>query len=106
MTIQIKAIEQLFHVVVFVFDVCKIKITIWLLFSVLKLDGRKAGLTLSLPESNLESINVILPFDSVDETLVCVTIQMKAIEQYFQVVLSVFDNFAKLYSRFFPQFCT
>ena len=31
-----------------------------------------------------------------------VTIQMKAIEQYFQVVLFVFDNFAKLNSRFFP----
>ena len=33
---------------------------------------RKAKvLTFSLPESNLESINVILTFKSVDETLVC-----------------------------------
>jgi len=30
---------------------------------------------------------VVLTFKSVDETLVCVTIQMKAIEQYFHVVL-------------------
>ena len=28
-------------------------------------------LTLSLPESNLESINVVVPFESVDKTLVC-----------------------------------
>ena len=28
-------------------------------------------LTLSLPESNLESINVVVSFESVDETLVC-----------------------------------
>ena len=31
---------------------------------------------------------------------------MKAIEQYFQVVLFVFDNFAKWNSRFFPLFWT
>ena len=33
-----------------------------------------------------------VPFESVDETLVhtCVTIQMKAIEQYFQEVLFIF----------------
>ena len=31
---------------------------------------------------------------------------MKAIEQYFQVVLFVFENFAKWNSRFFPQFWT
>ena len=29
------------------------------------------ALTLSLPESNLESINVAVPVESVDETLVC-----------------------------------
>ena len=29
------------------------------------------SLTLLLPESNLESINVAVPFDSVDESLVC-----------------------------------
>ena len=40
----------------------------------------QVNLTLSLPESNLESINVLLTFKSVDKTLVCVTIQMKAIE--------------------------
>ena len=28
-------------------------------------------LTLSLPESNLESIKVVVPVESVDETLVC-----------------------------------
>ena len=28
-------------------------------------------LTLSLPESNQESMNVVLTFESVDETLVC-----------------------------------
>ena len=28
-------------------------------------------LTLSLPESNRGSINVVVPFESVDETLVC-----------------------------------
>ena len=33
----------------------------------------------------------------------CVTIQMEAIEQYFQVVLFVLDNFSKLNSRYFPQ---
>ena len=33
-----------------------------------------------------ESINMILTFKSVDETVVCVTIQIKAIEQYFHVV--------------------
>ena len=32
---------------------------------------------------------VVLTFKSVDETLVCVTIQMKAIEQYFHVVLFI-----------------
>ena len=30
-----------------------------------------ANLTLSLPESNLELINMVLTFQSVDETLVC-----------------------------------
>ena len=40
-------------------------------------------LTLSLPESNLESINVVVPFESVDETLVC----DHSIESYW-VVLS------------------
>ena len=34
--------------------------------------------------------------------LQCVTIQMKAIEQCFHVMLFVFDNFAKLNSRFLP----
>ena len=35
----------------------------------------------------------------------CVTIQMKAIEQYFYVVLFVFDNFAKLkFNIFFLSF--
>ena len=29
------------------------------------------SLTLSLPESNLKSINVVVPFESADETLVC-----------------------------------
>ena len=28
-------------------------------------------MTLSLPESNLDSINVVLTFESVDKTLVC-----------------------------------
>ena len=60
----------------------------------------KEGITvliLSLPaaESNLESINVVVPFESADETLMCVTIQMKATEQYFQVVQFVFGNVAK-----------
>ena len=32
---------------------------------------------------------VALTFKSVDETLVCVTIQMKATEQYFHVVLFI-----------------
>ena len=32
---------------------------------------------------------VVLPFMSVDETLVCVTVQMKANEQYFHVVLFI-----------------
>ena len=35
------------------------------------------------------SIKVILTFKSVDKTLVCVAIQMKAIEQYFHVVLLI-----------------
>ena len=30
---------------------------------------------------------MVVPFESVDETLVCVTIEMKAIEQCFHVVL-------------------
>ena len=37
----------------------------------IKLDVTSRDLTLSLPESNLESINVVLTFKSVDETLVC-----------------------------------
>ena len=32
---------------------------------------------------------VVVSLKSVDETLVCVTIQMKAIEQYFHVVLFI-----------------
>ena len=32
---------------------------------------------------------VVLTFKSVDETLVCVTIQMKASEQYFRVLLFI-----------------
>ena len=32
---------------------------------------------------------VVLTFKSVDETLVCVTIQMKAIEKYFHVVMFI-----------------
>ena len=32
------------------------------------------------------------------------TIQMKAIEQYFHVVLFIVDNFAKRFSIFFTQF--
>ena len=32
---------------------------------------------------------VVLTFESVDETLDCVTIQMNAIEQYFHVVLFI-----------------
>ena len=32
---------------------------------------------------------MVVTFESVDETLVCVTIQIKAIEQYFHVVLFV-----------------
>ena len=35
------------------------------------LRGIKSRLTLSLPKSNLESINVVLTFTFVDETLVC-----------------------------------
>ena len=49
-------------------------------------------LTLSLPESNLESINVVVLL-SLWMKPQCVTIQIKAIEQYFQVVLFAFDNF-------------
>ena len=63
----------------------------------------KVALTLSLPESNLESINVAVPFESVDRTPVC-DIQMKAIEQYVQVsawyCLFSCDNFANRNSRF------
>ena len=33
--------------------------------------------------------------------LQCVTIQMKAIEQYFQVMLFVFDNFFKMKFKIF-----
>ena len=49
---------------------------------------------------------VVLTFKSVDETGVvcmCVTIQMKAIEQYFRLVLFALDNLVKLNSRLFPQ---
>ena len=46
-------------------------------------------LTLLLAESNVEPINVAVPFEFVDET------QVKAIELYFLVVLLVFDKFAK-----------
>ena len=50
-------------------------------------------LTLSLPESaKRDSINVVFTFKFVDETIGC-DIQIKAIEQYIQVVLRfVFDN--------------
>ena len=39
---------------------------------------------------------MVLTFESVNETLVCVTIQMKAIEQYFQVVFYSILNLALL----------
>ena len=47
-----------------------------------------------LPGSNelrepYRSVKKALAFKSVDQTLVCVTIQMKAIEQYFHVVLFI-----------------
>ena len=59
------------------------------------------SLTLSLPESNHESaVNVVVAFWM---NPYCVTIQMAAIEQYFHMVLFVFDNFAKI-NLFFPQF--
>jgi len=45
--------------------------------------------TLSLPEAIMETCNVVVTFDSVDEILRCQTIQMKATEQYFPVVLFI-----------------
>ena len=52
-------------------------------------------LTLSLPESNLESINVALTFESVDETLVCDHSNETELLSSTVAVLFVFDNFAK-----------
>ena len=52
-------------------------------------------LILSLPESNLESLNVVLTFKFVDKSPVCYHFNEKAIELYVQVVLFVFENFAK-----------
>ena len=57
------------------------------------------------PESNLESINVVVPLKSVNETLVCD--HSISYESYW-VVLSNgtvgFDNFAKWHSRVFPEY--
>ena len=62
-------------------------------------------LNLSLPESvTLSQYNVVVPFESVDETLVCDQSNESLDEQYFHVVLFVFDNFETINSRFFPQF--
>ena len=41
------------------------------LFSFIASFTQRGGLTLSLPESNLQSIKVVVPFESVDKTLVC-----------------------------------
>ena len=57
-------------------------------------------LTLSLPESNLESINVVLTFKSVDETLVC----HHSNESYWAVLLCgtvCFWQFYKMKFRIF-----
>ena len=45
-------------------------------------------LTLSLPKSIMETRSVVLTFESVDEILKC-DIQIKAIEQYFPVILFI-----------------
>ena len=51
----------------------------------------------------VESINValIMTSKSAHETEPCVTIQMKAIQQYFQVVLFVFAQFFKIKFKIF-----
>ena len=54
-------------------------------------------LTVSLPEASIKSIIVFLDFIKPQ----CVTIQMKATEQYFRAVLFVFPYPAKLNLRFF-----
>ena len=53
------------------------------------------------PRAILEAINVVVLL-SLWMKPKCMTIQIKAIEQFFQVALFIFDNFAKRNSRFFP----
>ena len=53
-------------------------------YQIQSLIGCYSNLTLSLPESNLESINVALTFESVDETLLC----DHSNESYWAVLLS------------------
>ena len=58
-------------------------------------------LTLSLPKSNLESINVAVPFESVDETLMC-----DHSNESYRAILSngtvCFWQFCKLKYKIFP----
>ena len=56
-------------------------------------------------DSHLESMSVVVLLSLCMKPW-CVTIQLKAIEQYFHVVLFVFENFVKRNSRIFPQFLT
>ena len=92
MTIQMKAIEQYFHVVLFIM-LYKVVLTFkfvdkTLVYVTIQM---KAYFHLVL---FIVLYKVVLTFKFVGKTLVYLTIQMKAIEQLFHVVLGLLCNHA------------
>ena len=96
-TIQMKAIEQYFPVVLFIM-LYKVVLTFEPVDEILWRDIQMKATEQYFPVVLFIMLyKVVLTFESVDEILWCggVTIQMKATEHYFLVVLFLFNNFTK-----------